>query len=412
METALLALDSALAVSVGYLLVLLWAARGGERDRRRSARRRSDGRVCAQTEREARSRLVVLIPAHDEELGIAETLSSLRRSDYRSDLYRTVVIADNCSDATASCARAQADEVWERVAPAERGKGYALGWALARLERSRRPFDAVVVLDADCVVSANMLSAIDQTLRSGASAVQVSYCVGNPAASRASALRFAAFALMDTVRPLGKERLGLSCGLFGTGMAFTRELLRRAPWSAVGLAEDGEYHLRLVAAGERVEFIPHAWVRSAMPTSLRASREQQARWERGRLGLIRRWTPSLVASGVARRDPVRVHAGLEHLVAPQSLLAAGSLGCGVAGLALGSGRIVRLAFATASAQLAFVLGGLRLAGAPPDAYRALASAPFLVAGKVALYGRLLAGRGPASWIRTERELPLSPDEAR
>ena len=118
---------------------------------------------------------------------------------------------------------------------------------------------------------------------------------------------------MDTVRPLGKERLGLSCGLFGTGMAFTRELLRRAPWSATGLAEDGEYHLRLVAAGERVEFIPHAWVRSAMPTSLRASRVQQARWERGRLGLIRRWTPSLVASGVARRDPVRVHAGLEHL---------------------------------------------------------------------------------------------------
>src|SRR5438067_1229169 len=83
-----------------------------------------------------------------------------------------------------SRARAQADEVWERVAPAERGKGYALGWALARLERSGRPFDAVVVLDADCVVSANMLSAIDQTLRSGTSAVQVSYCVGNPAASR------------------------------------------------------------------------------------------------------------------------------------------------------------------------------------------------------------------------------------
>src|SRR5439155_7811253 len=91
METALLALDSALAVSAGYLLVLLWAARGGERDRRRSARRRSDGRPCAQTEREARSRLVVLIPAHDEELGIAETLTSLRRSDYRSDLYHTVV---------------------------------------------------------------------------------------------------------------------------------------------------------------------------------------------------------------------------------------------------------------------------------------------------------------------------------
>src|SRR5438309_2857017 len=42
--------------------------------------------------------------------------------------------------------------------------------------------------------------------------------VANARASQASALRYAAFALMNTVRPLGKRRLGLSCGLFGTGV--------------------------------------------------------------------------------------------------------------------------------------------------------------------------------------------------
>src|SRR5207302_484069 len=117
----------------------------------------------------------------------------------------------------------------------------------------------------------------------------------------AAALRYAAFALMNTVRPLGKRRLGLSCGLFGTGVALSSELLERVPWSTTGLAEDGEYHVRVVDAGERVEFIPDAWVRSAMPASLKASRDQQARWEGGRLQLVRRWSPRLLRSGIARR---------------------------------------------------------------------------------------------------------------
>jgi hypothetical protein len=247
-----------------------------------------------------------------------------------------------------------------------------------------------------------MLSAIATRMSRGANAVQVSYVVGNPDASNASALRFAAFALTNTVRPLGKQRLGLSCGLFGTGMAFTKELLCREPWNAAGLAEDGEYHMHLVQAGERVEFAPDAWVSSAMPTSLGASSSQQARWEQGKLQIIRRWSPRLVAAGLANKDMVRLHAGVECLVLPQSLIAAGSLGSMLAGLLLGSRRLLALALATLTAQLTFVLAGLRLVGAPAQVYRALLAAPALVAGKLTLYIRLLSGNGPKSWVRTAR----------
>jgi 1,2-diacylglycerol 3-beta-glucosyltransferase len=208
---------------------------------------------------------------------------------------------------------------------------------------------------------------------------------------------------MNTVRFQGKQRLGLSCGLVGTGMAFTRELLQREPWTTTGLVEDGEYHMRLVQAGERTEFVGEACVSSAVPSTLRGSADQQARWEQGKLQLIRRWTPTLVASGLVRRDIVRLHAGLEYLVPPQSLIAAGSLGSALAGLLLGSRRVVSLAGVTLAAQLSFVLLGLRLVGAPAQVYRALAVAPALIAGKVALYARLLSGRGPTAWVRTERE---------
>jgi hypothetical protein len=235
--------------------------------------------------------------------------------------------------------------------------------------------------------------------------VQVDYAVGNPDASNASALRFAGFALTNTIRPLGKQRLGLSCGLFGTGMAFTGELLSRVPWDTAGLAEDGEYHMRLVLAGERVEFVPDARVSSAMPTSFDASSSQQARWEHGKLRLIRGWSPRLVSSGLVRGDPVRLHAGIECLVPPQSLIAAGSLGSGLAGLLLGSRRLIALSMVTLGAQVTFVLGGLRLLRAPAAVYRALVLAPASILRKVALYVGLLGGRGPTSWVRTERETP-------
>jgi 1,2-diacylglycerol 3-beta-glucosyltransferase len=384
-------LQGGLALASLYQLVLLAGARSAVREPTSEA-----------TSKGATSNFVVLMPAHDEERGIEAALRSLLACDYPRERVRPIVIADNCTDSTADRARRAGAEVWERIDAAKRGKGCALAWALERLWALQRPVDAVVVLDADCVASSNMLAAMDRALRAGAPAVQVSYLVDNPGESHASALRFAAFALMATVRPLGKQRLGLSCGLFGTGMAFESGLLRSEPWSPSALVEDFDYHLRLVAAGQRVQFVPDAWVRSAMPVSFASSNQQQARWEKGKLQVIRRWSLRLIASGLARRDLNRAHAGVEQLIPPQSLIAAGSLGCVGAGLALRSARLLALAGSTLAAQLTFVVYGLRLIGAPAQVYRALLAAPILIAGKLALYARLLGGGGPVSWVRTER----------
>src|SRR5438477_4685586 len=58
-------------------------------------------------------RFTVVIPAHDEEPGIAATLRSCRDLDYPADLFRVVVIADNCTDGTAAVARRQGADVLE-----------------------------------------------------------------------------------------------------------------------------------------------------------------------------------------------------------------------------------------------------------------------------------------------------------
>ncbi|MGI8779849.1 MAG: hypothetical protein ACR2L8_06710, partial [Solirubrobacteraceae bacterium] len=54
-------------------------------------------------------------------------------------------------------------------------------------------------------------------------------------------------------------------------------------------------------------------------------------------------------------------------------------------------------------QAAYVLGGLRAAGAPRAVYGALLQAPMLVARKLAVLLQVGAGRGATAWVRTERE---------
>ncbi len=387
----LLLLQGLFALLTGYLLLLLGAA---------AARRRHPAPGGAEE-----PRFIVLVPAHNEEVGIAATLASLRALDYPRDRYEVVVIADNCDDRTAPLARAAGATVLERTDPALRGKGHALAWALGRLLPARPDADAIVFLDADCQVSPNLLRALAARLVSGAAAVQADYVVANPGASWSSGLRFAAFALNNTVAPLGQSALGLSCGLLGNGMAFRRDLLERQPWTAFTLAEDAEYHARLVAAGERVVFAPEARVTSPMPTTLREARQQNLRWEGGKWLLIRTWAPRLLAAGLRRRDPGALHAGLRLLLPPQSLLLGGNLALAALAAALRHPLGRRLAALQLLGQAGYVLGGLALVRAPAGVYRALALAPVLMAWKIGLYLKILAGRGPRGWVRTDRERP-------
>ena len=96
-------------------------------------------------------------------------------------------------------------------------------------------------------------------------------------------------------------------------------------------------------------------------------------------------------------------AGLDLLVPPQSVIAAG--GVGVAALAALSGRrrTAALAAGGVAAQAIHVFGGLVLVRAPPAAYRALLGAPVLAASKLRTYLRIATGGGPSDWERTPRE---------
>ena len=385
-----------LAIPNCYLLLLLGAAFRG----RGSVADSQDMGI------ESARRFVVLVPAHDEGEGLLPTLAALAGQEFPAQCYTVVVIADNCADDTAAVARRADVIVLERFDPDRPGKGHALHWALARVGELV-PYDSVVIVDADCVASPNLLGALSAGLRAGNAAVQANYVVANPEESWSAALRYAAFIGMNTVRPLGKTHLGLSSGLLGTGMALTRELLDEVPWDAFSIVEDAEYHNKLVAAGRKVAFIADAYVSSSMPASLKGSGTQQLRWEGGRGVTLRQSAVPLLRAAIRHKDPVRLNAALEWLVPPQSLLITAQLAVAGLGLAARNRVVARVGALLAAGQVVFVLGGLLLVGAPRAVYRALLFSPLLIGQKISIYAKLLAGRTPRSFVRTERRQAVS-----
>jgi 1,2-diacylglycerol 3-beta-glucosyltransferase len=186
-----------------------------------------------------RTRFQVIVPAHDEARGISQTVASLAAVDYPRDLFEIVVVADNCSDETAARARAAGARVLERFDEKLRGKGYALAHAF-EASLAGGGTDAVVVVDADTVVSPNLLRAFDVRLQAGAKAVQADYAVRNPEEGWRTRLMAIAFGMFHVVRSAGRENLRLSCGLRGNGMCFATTVLREVPHDAFSVVEDLE----------------------------------------------------------------------------------------------------------------------------------------------------------------------------
>jgi 1,2-diacylglycerol 3-beta-glucosyltransferase len=354
-------------------------------------------------------RVVVLVPAHDEEQGLPATLAALAAVRPPSGGLDVVVVADHCTDGTARVAAEAGALVWQRSGAAQRGKGAALQWALERLLAEPRRPDAVAVVDADTAVDDGFFPLAEQRLAAGAQVVQGRYLAAvPPVATLVSRLAEAAQACQSVLRPRGRARLGGAAKLQGNGMVFRTEVLEQVPWDAYGVAEDVGYWLSLLRAGVRPEFEPAAGVRGAMPTDLAAARVQRTRWEAGRVEVTGEHARPALAQAWRTRDPVLAEAVVSELVVPPlSMLAAAVVAIGALRSAAATDRDARRralrATAGQGALLAgHVLTGLRTAGAGRDAYAALAAAPLVVLWKVGL--KLGARRKPqAGWVRTPRD---------
>ena len=344
----------------------------------------------------------IIVPAHNEAGGIAKTIASLQQVSWPSAHYRIVVVADNCTDATAAISSQAGATVLERADLTRRGKGYALAHAFA-WSRAARVADAVVVVDADSVVSTNLLESFAARIQAGAVALQAHYGVLNASASWRTRLMAIALGAIHKLRSRARELLGLSCGIRGNGWCVTHALLERIPYRSFSLTEDVEFGVELGLGGYRVAYCDESHVDGEMVTTEQASRSQRQRWEGGRFALIRGKVPALIRAVIARRSLVCLDLAIDLLVLPLSYIVVNILAVIAIGAFNPAGlrsSLLTLGLFDLLAIAAYVCRGWMLSGVGIVGIWDLLRVPGFLFWKLVLV-RLQPK--PKTWIRTERE---------
>ena len=352
-----------------------------------------------------RPRAAVLIPAHDEQLVIEQTLQAIIPTLSLSDC--VLVVADNCTDRTAELARRAGAEVVERNDPRRRGKGYALQRGFRHLADD--PPDVVVVIDADCLPEPGAIDLLAHCAWRERRPVQARNLTDRRRASGPiEAVSILANRVTNLVRPLGLMRLGAPCRLTGTGMAIPWPLVSEADPAGGNLVEDMQMGIDLALRGHLPLFCPEAGVSSAMPESDRAFASQRTRWEHGHLRTALRQVPRLFWAALRRRSWPLLAMAVDLGIPPLTLLVAvWSVLTVLSSLAwrLGASGLPAVLLAGGGVALAVSLGAAWTVFCRRQVpLRALAAVPLYMLRKLPIYARFLFSRQNA-WVRTERDSP-------
>jgi cellulose synthase/poly-beta-1,6-N-acetylglucosamine synthase-like glycosyltransferase len=100
--------------------------------------------------------VTVLIPAHNEEATLHQTITSLQGQ--KPPPARIIVVADNCTDSTVEVARRSGVEVMESSGNTHKKAG-ALNQALRRLLPGQGDNDTVMIVDADTILDDGFIEA-------------------------------------------------------------------------------------------------------------------------------------------------------------------------------------------------------------------------------------------------------------
>jgi 1,2-diacylglycerol 3-beta-glucosyltransferase len=225
--------------------------------------------------------IVLVIPAHNEEAVIGQTLATLNALDYPERL--VLIMDDGSTDATAAVAKhwvltnlftasGWVEVVSRRPEVAGQGKGAVLNHAFAlvcQMVARRDPrlggrgADEVVigVMDADGQLEADALKKVAPYFSGRRNAnvggVQIGVRIANATANLLARMQDFEFAGVCALMQDSRNSFG-SVGLGGNGQ-FTRlsalQALRRYPWTAC-LTEDLDLSLSLAEAGWGIRYCP------------------------------------------------------------------------------------------------------------------------------------------------------------
>lgn len=227
----------------------------------------------------------ILIPAHNEELVIANTLEAMINLDYPKDKLEVIPVNDNSSDETGWIVDEYAKNypfikpLHTKPPTGGKGKSGSLNQGLKHSSG-----DVIVVYDADNTPEAEAVSNLVIGLNNDKKAAAV---VGKFRVSNAKENLLTRFINIETLTfqwlaQAGRWHWFKMTTIPGTNFAIRRSVIEElGGWDEQAISEDTELSFRVYNAGYHIRFFPAAITWEQEPETLKVWWQQRLRWAQG-----------------------------------------------------------------------------------------------------------------------------------
>ncbi|TAG67358.1 MAG: glycosyltransferase, partial [Oscillatoriales cyanobacterium] len=319
---------------------------------------------------------------------------------------RLLVIADNCTDATAEIARNSGASAIERHDTERKGKGYALDFGLTAIASD--PPEVIIMVDADCICQPDAIDKLARVAMAEQRPVQATYLMEQPPnPTPKDSISALAFLVKNLVRPSGLKQLGFPSLLTGTGMAFPWLIIRDVPLASSNIVEDMQMSLDLAIAGHPTVFCPEARVTGCLPQQEQVAKTQRTRWEHGHLQTLLTQTPRLATASIEQQRFDLMAIALDLAVPPLSLLVAiwlATFAASILAAIIGASAIPAILLGVQGLLiLVSIVSAWAKFGRADISGATLLSVPFYILWKIPLYLGFILKR-QTKWVRTERDV--------
>ena len=243
------------------------------------------------------NRYAVIIAARNEELVIGQLIKSIKNQNYPKELLDVFVVADNCTDQTASVARKAGAIVRERFNKAQVGKGYALDYMIQMIGRKEiaKKYAGIFVFDADNLLDENYIAEMNKTFNQGYRVV-TSYRNSKNYDQNWISAGYALWFLHEAeYLNLPRMTLKSSCAISGTGFLVHADIIKdNGGWIHHLLTEDIEFSVSQIIKGEKIGYCKKAVFYDEQPVTFNQSWNQRLRWAKGFYQVVAKYGRDLV----------------------------------------------------------------------------------------------------------------------